>query len=183
MVHINKLVTLIAITVFLILGFTSLAMAQEPKPTSTNSQKAEYVMTDGESSSIITVWLNDDTLAFALEGRSQIAAWRLWSTEHPTFFQVYPEVSYRIEFDRLTSQEMQVALSDVRQLVFDGGFVDNATIGSRVFDLSSLKVDSSIQEEMTGWKSFKTFDYADIGDNEADPVLGKLIQQGFVQSF
>lgn len=183
MVYFNKLITLTAITAFLILAFTSLTMAQEHDPTSENSQKAEYVMTDGESSSIITVWLNDGTLAFASERSSQIAAWRLWQTQHPTFFQVYPEVSYRIEFDRLTSQEMQVTLSDVKQLVIGGDFVDSATIGTKTFDLSSLKVDSSIQEEMTGWRSFKTFDYADIGDNEADPVLGKLIHQGFVRGF
>ena len=55
MVHFNKLITFIAIIVFLALAFTSLAMAQEHDPASKNSQKAEYVMTDGESSSIITV--------------------------------------------------------------------------------------------------------------------------------
>ena len=133
--------------------------------------------------SLLTVWVSNDTIAFSPQGTEQVAAWHLWQTENPTFYQIYPKVKYRIEFDRLTSHEMQSVLVQLKQLVKDKSFVDKLKLTNKELTLSSLDSGSWARSEMKSWQDFKTFDYADIGDNEADPVLGQLIQQGFVRGF
>lgn len=38
-----------------------------------------------------------------------------------------------------------------------------------------------VQAQFAKWDSYQTTDYADIGDNESDPFLAKMINQGFVE--
>lgn len=178
MLQTNKLLNLAAIVCFLALSLSSLALAQ-PKSI---AKKAEFVVTSGNQSSVISVWLVDDTLAFSPQGTQQIALWHLWKTDHPSFYQVYPEVGYRIEFDRLTSQETLRMLDELKLLINGHDFVDQMDINGKQFELSSLESGQSIETAVAEWSAYQTFDYADIGDNEADPVLGKLIQQGFVRT-
>ena len=173
----NKLLTLSSILCFLALALSSLAIAQ---PQSV-AKRAEYVVTKSDKSSLITVWLSTDMIAFSEQGASKVALWHLWQTNHPSFYQVYTDVGYRIEFDRLTSQEMQPVLDELKQLINGDDFNDEFVINDKQFELSSLESGESVEGYMKEWKAYKTYDYADIGDNEADPVLGKLIQQGFTQ--
>lgn len=173
----NKVLSLVAIISFLALSLSSLSLAQ---PTSV-AKKAEFVVTTGDDVSVVSVWLSNDTLAFSPQGTEQIALWRSWQTAHPSFYQAYPEVDYRIEFDRLTSKQMQSTLDELKQLVNGIEFVEKVTINGKQFELSSLESGQSVEQDIASWSGYKTFDYADIGDNEADPVLGQLIQQGFVR--
>ena len=175
----NKILSLSAILCFLALALSSLALAQ-PKSV---AKKADFAISEGDSSSLVTVWFDKEVIAFSSQESQQIALWSLWQTEHPSFYQAYPEVSYRIEFDRLTSQEMQTTLNELKQLITDGEFVDQITINGKQFELLSLESGKAVKNTMSQWSRYQTFDYADIGDNEADPVLGKLIQQGFVRGF
>ncbi|WP_223669148.1 hypothetical protein [Kangiella shandongensis] len=147
------------------------------------AQKAEYVLSEDGVNSLLTVWVSDGTIAFSPQGTDQIAAWHLWQTDNPTFYQIFPNVKYRIEFDRLTSHEMQSVLAQLKQLVKDESLVDDAEFSNKELTLSSLDSGEQAQNEIRSWNDFKTLDYADIGDNEADPVLGRLIQQGFVRGF
>ncbi|AKE52232.1 hypothetical protein TQ33_1277 [Kangiella geojedonensis] len=177
MLQMNKILSLIAIISFLALSLSSLALAQP----GTMAKKADFVVTKGGESRIVTVWLNKEVMGFSPQGTEQIALWRLWQTEHPSFFQAYPEKQYCIEFDRLTSQEMETTLDELKQLVNGHEFVERVTINGKQFELSSLESGQVVKQTMAEWSDYKTFDYADIGDNEADPVLGQLIQQGFVE--
>ncbi|RDX37500.1 hypothetical protein DZA50_02040 [Kangiella sp. HD9-110m-PIT-SAG07] len=175
----NKLLTLSSILCFLALALSSLAIAQ-PKSV---AKKAEYVVTKSNKSSLITVWLSKDIIAFSEQGSSKVAKWQLWQTNHPSFYHVYTDVGYRIEFDRLTSQEMESVLDELKLLINGDDFNDQFVINDKRFELSSLENGKSVEDYLKEWKTYKTYDYADIGDNEADPVLGKLIQQGFVRGF
>ncbi len=170
-----------AIVGFLSLALVSLAMAQNRG--AFPAQKAEYVLSEDGVNSLLTVWVSDGTIAFSPQGTDQIAAWHLWQTDNPTFYQIFPNVKYRIEFDRLTSHEMQSVLAQLKQLVKDESLVDDAEFSNKELTLSSLDSGEQAQNEIRSWNDFKTLDYADIGDNEADPVLGRLIQQGFVRGF
>ena len=38
-----------------------------------------------------------------------------------------------------------------------------------------------VQVEFAKWDNYQTTDYADIGDNESDPFLAKMINLGFVE--
>lgn len=181
MFRINKLLTLTAIVGFLSLALVSLAMAQNKG--AFPAQKAEYVISEDGVNSLLTVWVSDDTIAFSPQGTDQIAAWHLWQTDNPTFYQIYPNVKYRIEFDRLTSHEMQSVLGQLKQLIKNKSFVDNAKLSNKELTLSSMDSGHQAKSEIGRWEDFSTFDYADIGDNEADPVLGRLIHQGFVRGF
>ncbi|PXF62451.1 hypothetical protein [Kangiella spongicola] len=173
----NKLLALPYILCFLALALSSLVIAQ-PKSV---AKKAEYVVTKGGQSSLITIWFSTDKIAFSEEGSSKVALWRLWQTQPPSFYQAYPEVGYRIEFDRLASQSTKKVLEQLKSVVNDGDFKDAFVIDGKQFKLSSLENGWVVEEHMNQWNDYKTYDYADIGDNEADPVLGKLIKQGFIQ--
>ena len=39
----------------------------------------------------------------------------------------------------------------------------------------------AIKAQFAKWDNFQTTDYADIGDNESDPFLAKMINLGFIE--
>ena len=50
--------------------------------------------------------------------------------------------------------------------------------------LTLTKVDFNkavVQQQFANWDSYQTTDYADIGDNEGDPFLAKMINLGFIE--
>ncbi|MCP4324401.1 MAG: hypothetical protein GY951_09050 [Psychromonas sp.] len=49
----------------------------------------------------------------------------------------------------------------------------------QLLDLQSNE--QQISEKLTNYDNFQLTDYADIGDNEADPFLAKMINQGFIK--
>ncbi|WP_345293388.1 hypothetical protein [Kangiella marina] len=149
---------------------------------SSSAKKAEFVVTKGAASSLLTVWFDHETLAFSPQDSNKVGVWHLWQTNNPSFYQVYSEAGYRIEFDRFASQDMQSVLDDLKQLISHGNFVDSHAINAKQFELASLESGLTVQQHMEQWSDYKTYDYADIGDNEADPMLGKLIQQGFIRA-
>lgn len=58
----------------------------------------------------------------------------------------------------------------------------NTSQFSEQWQLQSLSTDQAvISAQFQRLDQFQTTDYADIGDNESDPFLSKLINQGFVQ--
>jgi len=40
---------------------------------------------------------------------------------------------------------------------------------------------AQIQQQFALWDAYQTTDYADIGDNEGDPFLAKMINLGFIE--
>jgi hypothetical protein len=178
----NRFLTVFAIVSFLALALSSLAMAQN-KDSKRFAYKAEYVVTESGQSQLVTVWFDQKYIAFSKEGSSQMALWSNWNSDNPGFFQVFPDVKYRIEFDRLTSQDMQPVLEELKLLIKNNQPQDKVVLQQRQFELSVLNTSPAVSKTISSWQNFKTYDYADIGDNEADPVLGKLIHQGFVRGF
>jgi hypothetical protein len=52
--------------------------------------------------------------------------------------------------------------------------------GIKIWQLNSLELDQAqVRNFFTQKDSYQSTDYADIGDNEADPFLAKMINQGF----
>lgn len=178
----NRFLIAFTIIIFLALALSSLAIAQNKKSAGFAYQ-AEYAFTEKGQSKLITVWFDEKYIAFSNEDSTQMALWANWKGDNPAFFQVFPDVEYRIEFDRLTSQDMQPVLDDLKQLIKDKQPRDQLVIDQKRFELLTLNSSGAVQQSMKSWQAYKTYDYADIGDNEADPVLGNLIQQGFVRGF
>jgi len=54
----------------------------------------------------------------------------------------------------------------------------NSTVW-QLFDLQTNE--QQISEKLESYDNFQLTDYADIGDNEADPFLAKMINQGFIE--
>ena len=53
---------------------------------------------------------------------------------------------------------------------------------SMVWSLTELNIDSKeVSEQFAMWDNYHLTDYVDIGDNESDPFLAKMINMGFVQ--
>ncbi|NVK21392.1 MAG: hypothetical protein HWD86_02640 [Kangiellaceae bacterium] len=150
------------------------------------SQRAYYRVIDSElqgkpKSYTLTVWMTGNMLALEKAGNSSIALWHNWQTSKPTLFQVFKEHDYRIEFERIHTQKHQRLLAQLQALLQDGSFVQRATINNKQLILQRLIKDDMVELQINRWSDYKTYDYADIGDNEADPVLAKLIHQGFIQ--
>lgn len=56
---------------------------------------------------------------------------------------------------------------------------DAATIA---IELVAVRADPEhVRSQFDRWSTFQTTDYADIGDNESDPFLRKMIRLGFIQ--
>lgn len=55
-------------------------------------------------------------------------------------------------------------------------------IGSQTITLQSVSFDKqTVQQQFAVWDNYQTTDYADIGDNESDPFLAKMINLGFIE--
>lgn len=58
----------------------------------------------------------------------------------------------------------------------------NKTNYSRIITLQSVSFNKqNVLEQFASWDKYQTTDYADIGDNESDPFLAKMINLGFVE--
>ncbi len=54
--------------------------------------------------------------------------------------------------------------------------------GSQTIILQSVSFDKqTVQQQFAVWDNYQTTDYADIGDNESDPFLAKMINLGFIE--
>ena len=40
--------------------------------------------------------------------------------------------------------------------------------------------EDAIKQKFAVWDRYQTTDYADVGDNESDPMLAKMIKLGFI---
>ena len=53
---------------------------------------------------------------------------------------------------------------------------------TQTLTLEKVKFDkAAVMQQFANWDSFQTTDYADIGDNEGDPFLAKMINLGFIE--
>lgn len=53
---------------------------------------------------------------------------------------------------------------------------------TQTLTLDKVKFDkAAVMQQFANWDSFQTTDYADIGDNEGDPFLAKMINLGFIE--
>ncbi|TMN69528.1 hypothetical protein CWB85_17565 [Pseudoalteromonas sp. S1727] len=53
---------------------------------------------------------------------------------------------------------------------------------TQTLSLVSVRFDKAdVLQQFANWDSYQTTDYADIGDNESDPFLAKMINLGFIE--
>ena len=53
---------------------------------------------------------------------------------------------------------------------------------TQTLTLATVEFDkAAVLQEFTNWDNYQTTDYADIGDNESDPFLAKMINLGFIE--
>ncbi|BDY04700.1 hypothetical protein [Ferrimonas sp. YFM] len=60
------------------------------------------------------------------------------------------------------------------------GLIETLAAPHQQLSLVSVQTgDEAVSHWMANWDSYQLTDYADIGDNEQDPLLSKMINQGF----
>ncbi len=59
--------------------------------------------------------------------------------------------------------------------------ISTPTYSREITLTSSHHNQQNVQAEFAKWDNYQTTDYADIGDNESDPFLAKMINLGFVE--
>lgn len=60
------------------------------------------------------------------------------------------------------------------------GLIDTLSAPHQQLSLLTLQTgDEAVSHWMANWDRYQLTDYADIGDNEQDPLLSKMINQGF----
>ncbi|MBD3653623.1 hypothetical protein [Kangiella sp.] len=155
-------------------------------PSSQQATKVSYVLeNDGQSPQIITIWKSSQYLAISFETQEVIGLWQNWNSSNPTFFQVYPKDGFRIEFSRMESQQQANLLNQLKKLVGQQRLLEKMELAgdAKQFHLSAVEEGAEVAKTLDSWQQFATYDYADIGDNEAIPELARLIHQGFVPNF
>lgn len=181
-------------TVVLIIGLWIILLSNdkllantEGQGISKTSQVLKYVLKeDGQSPQMITLWKNQQYLAVAFDEQQVIGLWQNWNSGNPTFYQVYPKDRFRIEFSRMESQQQGNLLHQLKRLVGQERILDNMKLegaSARQLHLAAVEEGADVTTIMDNWARFATYDYADIGDNEAIPELARLIHQGFVSNF
>lgn len=149
--------------------------------------KANYVLKeDGKSPQIVTIWKSSDFLAIAFDNQQVVGVWQNWNGSNPTFYQVYPNDGFRIEFSRMESQQQETLLEQIKGLVAQSRLMERKVFKGKVTKhllLSTVDEGAEAANSLEAWSNFATYDFADIGDNEAIPELAALIHQGFVPNF
>lgn len=182
----NKSKSIFASTAALIIALLTvgqlLAKSADQSPV-----KASYVLKEeGKSPQMVTIWRSSEFLAIAFNTQQVIGVWQNWNTSNPTFYQVYPEGGFRIEFSRMESQQQATLMEQLKELVGQSRLLERKSFEGTVIKhlhLSTVEEGVEVAKALQAWTNFATYDYADIGDNEAIPELAALIHQGFVPNF
>lgn len=155
-------------------------------PTNQQATKVSYVLEgDHQSPQMVTIWKSSQYLAISFEAQEVVGLWQNWNSSNPTFFQVYPKDGFRIEFSRMESQQQANLLNQLKKLVGQQRLLEKMNLAgdAKQFHLSAVEEGAEIAKTLDSWQQFATYDYADIGDNEAIPELARLIHQGFISIF
>ncbi|WP_169334658.1 hypothetical protein [Kangiella aquimarina] len=149
--------------------------------------KANYVLKeDGKSPQIVTIWKSSEFLAVSFDTHQVVGVWQNWNSSNPTFYQVYPNDEFRIEFSRMESQQQVTLMKQLKELVGQSRLLERKAFEETTIKnlhLSTVEEGPEVAQLLRSWANFSTYDYADIGDNEAIPELATLIHQGFVPNF
>jgi hypothetical protein len=78
--------------------------------------------------------------------------------------------------------EFKLAMYTHSNVVKSFSITDKTGQASTLLSLVDVTSDEGvIAAQFKQWDNFQTTDYADIGDNESDPFLAKMINQGFIE--
>ncbi|MCW8857951.1 MAG: hypothetical protein OQJ95_11350 [Kangiella sp.] len=184
----SKIVKLSVIAVIVIIGTLGALEHLWAKESNQTAIKADYVITgEGKSPQVVTIWKSNQYFAVSFNHQDVIGVWQNWNSKNPTFYQVYPQKAFRIEFSRMESQQQNDLLMQLRSLVAQDQLLESVelkgAVVQRELHLSVIEEGADVANSISRWSEFATYDYADIGDNEAVPELARLIHQGFVSNF
>lgn len=177
----NTFVMIVALLVLLMSAGQLSATASSQQAT-----KVSYVLEgDHQSPQMVTIWKSSQYLAISFEAQEVVGLWQNWNSSNPTFYQVYPKDGFRIEFSRMESQQQANLLNQLKKLVGQQRLLEKMELAEdgKQFHLSAVEEGAEVAKTLDSWQQFATYDYADIGDNEAIPELARLIHQGFIPNF
>lgn len=169
----------ILVSAVIVIIVKSLSWSVQAQQKGIEKQKRYYSVSSELHSYELIVWLSDDVLALQVADDTRIGAWYQWQSTNPTFYQIFQAHNYRIEFERVDTLSQQKLFRQIKFLIENDSLKDSVKVGDSLVTLLETMTSDSIHKQISEWDNYKTFDYADIGDNEADPVLSKLIHQGF----
>lgn len=87
-----------------------------------------------------------------------------------------------IEYYQLNDGDNQIELSWLKNQKLVKAMRLTMKTSRREVVLSEAQFDSEkVQQQFSSWDRYQTTDYADIGDNENDPFLVKMINLGFIE--
>lgn len=183
----SKIVKLSVIAIIVVIGSFGLFDRLWAKESNQTAIKADYVVIgEGEPAQVVTIWKSNQYFAVSFNHQNVIGVWQNWNSKNPTFYQVYPQKTFRIEFSRMESQQQNELLMQLKSLVAQDQLVESVELKGAVpkeLYLSVIEEGPEVANSINRWSEFATYDYADIGDNEAIPELARLIHQGFVSNF
>ncbi|TKB50669.1 hypothetical protein FCL40_05850 [Ferrimonas sediminicola] len=107
---------------------------------------------------------------------------RLWQLKHQLITQAALAALPLIEDQGSGCDAHQLRTRGDTELVWLTGMGLIETLAAPHQHLSLVKLqtgDEAVRGWMDDWDSYRLTDYADIGDNEQDPLLSKMINQGF----
>lgn len=182
----NKSKSIFISTAALIIVLLSIGQLLANPPKESAIQASYVLKEDGKSPQMVTIWKSSEFLAIAFNTQQVIGVWQNWNTSNPTFYQVYPDDGFRIEFSRMESQQQAILMEQLKELVGQSRLLERKSFEGTVtkhLHLSTVEEGAEVAKALQAWTNFATYDYADIGDNEAIPELAALIHQGFVLNF
>ncbi|MHC9510263.1 hypothetical protein [Kangiella sp. M94] len=183
----SKIVKLSVIAVIVIIGSFGFFDRLWAKESNQTAIRADYVIIgEGKSPQVVTIWKSNQYFAVSFNHQDVIGVWQNWNSKNPTFYQVYPQKSFRIEFSRMESQRQNELLVQLKSLVAQDQLLESVELkgaAPRESHLSVIEEGADVANSINRWSEFATYDYADIGDNEAVPELARLIHQGLYQIF
>ncbi len=93
-----------------------------------------------------------------------------WTEEH--YSSAFPSQTNKNQTKLVWIPELQI----IQSLELSGD------LGTKIWTLEALNQDpKTIQQAFAQWNDYHLTDYADIGDNESDPFLMKMINLGFIE--
>lgn len=180
----------IKLTVLTLLLFTVMMFSTTHLSAKNREQaaiKADYVLkAEGKSPQMVSVWKSNEYFAMSFNNQDVIGVWQNWNSNNPTFYQIYPQEAFRIEFSRMESQQQNGLLVQLKALMVQDQLAESIELKGSIpkeLYLSAIEEGQDVINSLNRWSEFATYDYADIGDNEAIPELGRLIHQGFLPNF
>lgn len=182
----KKLIKFLCVLVILSNVLCNISVAQTATwPHSNTLMEKSYSVFDlktGELQYNFQFWSSKEVLAVRFGNDKRVSLWEHW--QHPTvsYSQLFLAERYKVEFSQAEQKAFRSLLEQLKQIFKQRQEKEILLSNLKLVSIEDVKGEEEEDKaaiEVKNWETFTAFDYADIGDNEADPVLSRLIHHGF----